>query len=120
MQSISHPLEQVHVQSSSAVSLYRRFINWCAAQEENRFMWLAGSLVLYGCVLSPITVFAVFLAGNSMLLWALTIGSMAVVLISHLAALPTRITIPIFFAGVLVNTAIILTGLINWLMSMNA
>ncbi len=120
MQSISHPIEHSYTVSSSKTSLFRRFINWCGTQEENRFMWLAGSLVLYGCVLSPITVFAVFLAGNGMLLWALTIGSMAVVLISHLAALPTRITIPIFFAGVLVNAAVILTGIINWLVTINA
>ena len=83
------------------------FIAWCISQEENRFGWLAVALVGHGCILTPITLFAVILSGNLFTFWILALVAMAACLITNLAALPTKITIPVFFASILIDIAII-------------
>lgn len=88
-------------------SLVARFFSWCQGQEPHRFGWLAAVIAIHGCVLTPLTLFAVFLGGNGIVFWGLTIGAMAMALISNLAAMPTKITIPIFFLSVLIDIAVI-------------
>jgi hypothetical protein len=83
------------------------FIAWCNSQEKNRFGWLAGALAGHGCILTPITLFAIILSGNLFIFWILAIVAMAMCLITNLAALPTKITIPVFFASILIDIAII-------------
>lgn len=84
-------------------SLLSRFLSWSKGQEENRFGWLAVILALHGCVLTPLTLFAVFMGGNNMVLFSLAIAAMAVCLISNLSAMPTKITIPVFFLSVVID-----------------
>lgn len=87
---------------------FSRFINWCNNQQENRFSWLAIALAGHGCVLTPLTIFAVVFAGNSIILFMAALMAMAIVLITNLAALPTKITIPIFIASILIDLGILL------------
>ena len=89
------------------VSVWKKFMNWCDRQEKYRFGWLAAALTLHGCVLTIITMFAVVLAGNHFIFWPFVIGAMGITLITNLAAMPTRITIPVFFFSVLVDLVII-------------
>jgi len=89
-------------------SLWSRFITWCNGQEKNRFMWLATGLAGHGCFVTPVTLMAVMLSGNSMFLWALVIGAMAMTVVTNLAALPTRITVPVFFLSILIDLGVIL------------
>ena len=88
-------------------SVWSRFITWCHGQEKNRFMWLATGLAGHGCFLTPVTLMAVMISGNSMFLWALVSGAMAMTLVANLAALPTKITVPVFFLSVLIDLGII-------------
>jgi hypothetical protein len=88
-------------------SLVARFFSWCQSQEPHRFGWLAIIIAVHGCVLAPLTLFTVYLGGNDMVFWGLTIGSMAMALISNLAAMPTKITIPVFFISVLIDLVVI-------------
>ena len=88
-----------------------QFLSWCQGQEKYRFGWLAAILAIHGCVLAPITVLAIALGGNNMILWGLVIGGMAMALIVNLAALPTKITIPVFFLSVLIDLAVIVAAL---------
>ena len=99
--SIAHSYETQHV------SAWKKFINWCDSQEKNRFGWLAASLTLHGCVLTILTMFAVILAGNHFIFWPFVIGGMGVTLIVNLSAMPTKITIPVFFFSVLIDLIII-------------
>lgn len=89
------------------VSAWKKFINWCDSQEKYRFGWLGAALTLHGCFLTIITMFAVILAGNHFIFWPLVIGAMGVTVVVNLAAMPTRITIPVFFFSVLLDLAII-------------
>jgi len=87
--------------------LASRFLSWCQKQEENRLAWLAGILTGHGCILTPLTVLFVVLAGNNPVFWPLVIGAMGMCLVVNLAALPTKITIPVFFLSVLVDLVVI-------------
>jgi hypothetical protein len=98
-------------------SFVKRFIAWCAAQETNRLGWLAAMLTLHGCVLAPVTVAFLFLGGNQILFWGLVIGAMAMTLVSNLAAMPTRITIPIFFLSLLIDLAVIVINVVIYFQS---
>jgi len=50
---------------------------------------------------------AVLLAGTNMFLFVLAIVAMGASLVTNLAALPTRITIPVFILSTLIDIAII-------------
>ena len=105
----AHPLE------TAKISAWKKFINWCHDQEKNRFGWLAASLTLHGCVLTIVAMFAVILTGNHFIFWPFIIGAMGMTLITNLAAMPTKITIPVFFFSVLIDFAVIAICLANGL-----
>jgi hypothetical protein len=92
---------------NTRTSVYRRFINWCEAQQENRLLWLGISLSAHGCIITPIAVMAILLAGTNMFLFVLAIVAMGASLVTNLAALPTKITIPVFILSTLIDIAII-------------
>lgn len=91
------------------VSAWRKFINWCNGQEKYRLGWLAAAITLHGCVLTIFTLFAIVLAGNHFIFWPFAIGAMGITLIVNLAAMPTKITIPVFFFSVFIDLAIIIS-----------
>ena len=95
---------QIH---TTKVPAWGKFINWCNSQEKYRLGWLAASLTLHGCVLTIFTMFAVILAGNHFIFWPFIIGGMGITLVVNLAAMPTKITIPVFFFSVLMDLVII-------------
>jgi hypothetical protein len=90
-----------------------RLFQWSAAQEENRFGWLAAALSIHGCALTPITLFAIVLGGNNFVFWILALVAMGASLVTNLAALPTKITIPTFFLSVIIDIAIIASCLVS-------
>src|SRR6188768_1949364 len=96
-------------QNDTKVSVWKKFIDWCISQEKYRLGWLATAITLHGCVLTIFTMFAVVLAGNHFIFWPFIIGGMGITLIVNLAAMPTKITIPVFFFSVLVDLAIIMS-----------
>lgn len=99
----AHPLAD----TSRKISAWKKFITWCDSQEKYRLGWLAVGLGLHGCVLTIFTMFAVILAGNHFIFWPFVIGAMGITLIANLAALPTKITIPVFFLSVIIDLVII-------------
>ena len=98
-----------HPVQASKVSIWKKFIDWCNSQEQYRLGWLAAALTIHGCVLTILTMFAVVLAGNHFIFWPFIIGGMGITLIVNLAAMPTKITIPVFFFSVLVDLVIIVS-----------
>lgn len=89
-------------------SLIRRFFAWCQAQEENRLLWLGIILGGHGCVITPLTLLFIMLAGNPVILWPFAIAAITMALVVNLAALPTKITIPIFLFSLLIDLFIII------------
>lgn len=107
METLHQSITSVPVYVKTKPSLVHRFSAWCRAQQKNRLAWLAVSLFSHGCLITPLTLLFVMLAGNHMLLWSMTIGAMTMTLVVNLAALPTRVTIPVFFFGLLIDLAVI-------------
>lgn len=102
---------QAHTYSQEAqvLNLWQRFIRYAAAQQPNRFAWLAFSFFMQGCVLVPITLLIVVKNGNPFELWIPTLIAFVVVETTNLAAMPTKITVPVFWAGVVVDLLVIAT-----------
>jgi hypothetical protein len=98
-------------QASITTSAWSRFINWCKGQQENRLLWLGIALAGHGCVLTPLTVVAVLLDGASFPLMMLAIIAMGMALVTNLAALPTKITIPVFLLSIIIDIAIVVASL---------
>lgn len=107
MNTIQHPYTRVYDNTTTHISDVEKFFNWCKKQEEKRFLWLAIAVVGHGCFFTIITVASILLAGNSFILWPFAIAAMAMPLITNLAALPTKITIPVFFFSLFIDLVII-------------
>lgn len=92
---------------SNKRSLVYRFFDWCDSQEESRLGWLAVIIFGHGCIITPLTLGVVMLSGNNFIFWPWTIAAMGMSLVPNLAALPTKITIPIFFLSLLIDLVVI-------------
>jgi len=95
------------VNQPSKTSAIAKFLTWCDDQDENRLGWLAVAVGGHGCFITPITMFAIIMAGNHIFFWALALTAMGASLVSNLAAMPTKVTIPIFVISVVIDIAII-------------
>ena len=97
----------------SKPSIVSTFFNWCKNQQENRLLWLGIALAAHGCIMTPLTIFAVVSAGNNLVLFMMALVAMGIALVTNLAALPTKITIPALLISFFVDVAIIVTCAIN-------
>lgn len=111
MATLQQSFTSVHTRTEPKKSLVHRFSAWCRVQQKNRLAWLAVSLFGHGCIITPLTLLFIMLAGNPMILWPMAIGAMTMVLVVNLAALPTRITIPVFFLSLLIDLTVIINCL---------
>jgi hypothetical protein len=109
MQTIQPVYNPAYSPATKKESLVSRFITWCDGQEQYRFGWLAVIITIHGCVLTPLTVLTLVATGNNFVFWGFAIGAMAMALITNLAAMPTRVTIPIFFLSIVIDIAVIAT-----------
>lgn len=101
---------------TTQISILARFNSWANKQEDNRLLWL-GIAVLGGiATVLPITLLAiVFLANNSLTLWAITCSINVLILVVNLAAQPTKITLPILFSVWFIDALIILYCVLTYL-----
>lgn len=104
---IQHPVISMRERQASGISPITRFIDWCRGQEENRLQWVGLGLTLHGCLLTPAAFMTVALSGLNFFLLVPVMLAMLAVLIVNLAAMPARITIPVFFASAAIDIAII-------------
>ena len=111
MENIFHALPANNVARTSSPSIFSKFISWCSGQEKNRLGWLGAILAIHGCALTPITLFAVVLTGTNFALYIATLVAMGMAVVTNLAAMPTKVTIPVFFLSILIEVAIIIMAL---------
>jgi hypothetical protein len=104
---IQHVINPAHSKSVDKISHWKKFITWADKQEEHRFGWTAIAIAGHGCFFTIVTVAMILLTGNHFILWPFAIGAMAACLVVNLAAMPTRITIPVLFLSVLIDLVII-------------
>lgn len=114
MQTIANQtISTTYTGSATRTNIFTRFFAWAKNQENNRLLWLGVILVAHGCVLTPITVMAVLLAGTNLTLFVLALIAMGMSLVTNLAAMPTKITIPVFALSILIDIAIISLCVVN-------
>ena len=107
---LTHPTKTIAVQQSGT-SVFTKFFKWCTNQEENRLLWLGLALAGHGCILTPLTIFAVVLAGTNLVLFMTAIVAMSMAVVTNLAAMPTKYTIPIFLFSILIDLGILIACL---------
>lgn len=84
-----------------------QFLAWCQSQEDERMLWLGFIVGGHGCVFTPLTLPFIILAGNHPIFWAFSIAAITMALVVNLAALPTKIIIPVFFLSLLIDLFVI-------------
>lgn len=104
---IQQTFSNTHVGVAPKTSVLTRFFNWSAGQEHSRYGWLGGILAAQGCVVTPLTMFAIVLSGNNIIFWMVAIVSIMMTLVTNLAAMPMKITIPVFVLSVLIDIVLI-------------
>jgi hypothetical protein len=105
---LAHTGTRNYTLKKDSTSILSRFINWTNRQQENRLMWLGIALTAHGCILTPLTIFAVVLSGTSIVLFMLALIAMSMTLVTNLAAMPTKYTIPIFLFSILIDLGIVI------------
>jgi len=109
MEAILHPYHSTGFAHESKKVISRQFLDWCKAQEKDRMLWLAIIVSSHGCIITPLTALVVAFSVNSILLWILATGAMGMALVTNLAALPTKITIPVFVLSLVIDIVIIIS-----------
>jgi hypothetical protein len=104
-----NPAITTNIEQPTSFSFISKFMNWCKGQEENRLLWLGIALAGHGCILTPLTVMTVLLAGTNLFLFVLAIVAMGMSLVTHLAAMPTKVTIPVLVLSILMDIAIVIS-----------
>jgi len=107
METISATHNSAYYSTEKQLSLFSRFIVWSDAQQGNRLLWLGLILSFHGCILTPLAVMAVLLAGTNLTLFMITIVAMGISLVSNLAAMPTKLTIPLFALSIVMDLVVI-------------
>jgi hypothetical protein len=107
MQVVHQYQPEITLSKAPVTTLIDKFLTWCASQENNRLLWLAIIVTGHGCILTPITVMIVMLTGSSFALYALALAAMAMSLIVNLAALPVKITLPVFAVSLVIDFTVI-------------
>ena len=92
-------------------SLWARFIDFCTREDvKHHYGWIGVSLAAHGCVLTPITLFAIILTANVFTLWIIASFSMAAVVVVNLSGISTKYTIPVLLLSALVDIAVIIAA----------
>ena len=113
---MAHTLSEQRVLQQYAVdrhtsTLWGRFIQWATAEDETHHLgWVGGALTIESCVLFPLTMLTILANGGTFGLIIVAMISLSTVVITNLAALSTRYTIPVFFASILVNAGVIIAS----------
>ena len=108
METITNPtIATAYSERATKTSLWTRFIQWSKDQDSNRFGWTGGILAGHGCIVTPITLFAIILSGSNIVFFIAAIVAMMASLVTNLAAMPTKVTIPTFFITILIDLIII-------------
>ncbi len=79
-------------------SVLQMFNEWTISQEFYRMPYVAAMLIIHGSVVIPVYLWAMHLSGDNGAHFILLTVLTFCILISNLAAMPTKITIPIYLA----------------------
>jgi hypothetical protein len=93
-------------------NILSRLMAWIISEEKNRIAWVGISITAMSAIFFPFTMAAILFNGA---VFPLIIGAMislAIVVITNLAALPTKYTIPAFLLGILIDLVLIIVSFV--------
>ncbi|MEJ0105286.1 MAG: hypothetical protein WDO19_23205 [Bacteroidota bacterium] len=108
MKAIQHHYKPTRVYKEPSASLIQKFTRWCESQEKYRIGWLAVIIAAHGCIITPLTLISIIMSGNHMIYWFMAMTAMGASLVTNLAALPAKITIPVFFTSIAIDLFIVI------------
>jgi hypothetical protein len=92
-------------------SFIERFFDWATKEDvKHHIGWVGLSIIAMTAIFFPLTMSAILLNGASLGLIIAAMVPLVLVFVTNLAALPTRYTIPFFFAGVLAELIILVVS----------
>ena len=96
----------------SLSTVITRLVEWTKNQEKNHIAWVGISITVMSAIFFPITMTAILFNGATLSLIMGAMISLAAVVITNLAALPTKYTIPAFALGILIDIVLIVTSFV--------
>ena len=87
-------------------------MNYCKGQEHNRLMWVGIALAAHGCILTPMTIMITLFTGANFGLFMTGMVAMGIALVTNLAAMPTRITIPAFVLSIIIDLFVVISSIL--------
>ena len=109
---ISHGKAEYQYQSTvKRKSVIIRFFQWAAGQDEvNHIGWVGATVTIMAAIFFPLTMAVILLNGALFGFIIAAMAALALVVITNLAALPTKYTIPFFFLGILADVVIMIVS----------
>jgi hypothetical protein len=106
---ISNPESQyIYHLAKNRPSAVARFFKWAADEDQERHIgWVGIMVTVMTAICFPLTMGAILLHGATFGLIIAAMVSLSLVVVTNLAALPTKYTIPFFFLGILIDVVVI-------------
>ena len=109
---LNQQISTTYSEITSPISLWTKFMNYCKSQEHNRLLWVGVALAAHGCVLTPITIMITLFAGPNFFLFMTGMVAMGIALVTNLAAMPTKVTIPAFALSIVIDALVIISSIL--------
>ncbi len=93
-------------------NILSRLMAWIISEEKNRIAWVGISITAMSAIFFPVTMAAILFNGAVFPLIMGSMISLAIVVITNLAALPTKYTIPAFILGILIDLVLIVVSFV--------
>jgi hypothetical protein len=89
-------------------SALSRFFKWAAGEDEERHIgWVGITVTIMTAICFPLTMSVIILNGAVFGLMIPAMVSLVLVVVTNLAALPTKYTIPFFFLGIFIDVVVV-------------
>ncbi len=101
--------------NAERVSLYTQFLAWATEKQSLRLPILALMFVIHGCITIPMALLSMNLVDGGIVQVAIVAFGAYSVLVVNLAALSTKITIPVYLISTLLILGLVLRNLVIFL-----
>jgi hypothetical protein len=89
-------------------SALSRFFKWAADEDQERHIgWVGITMTIMTAICFPLTMAVILMNGAAFGPIVAAMTSLVLVVVTNLAALPTKYTIPFFFMGILIDIVVI-------------
>lgn len=90
----------------AAQNIWERYLTFCDAQKNNRFLWFALALFIIPCFLMPLSFYIIFQYSWYVYLIMPYTALLFANILGNILEFPSRITISIFFITILFNIVV--------------